>query len=406
MIKKLIFILASSALSAHALPWASAEDQLYKSNKELQSLESQVQAQNFRKGYRASLWLPEVNVKGGYQDENTIEDQYQGYVGFLEGRWMLYAGGADQARYQNQNLEYQILDLSLQRKRKTLKRELAEVYYNLWIQDESLKLWKERQDLLKEQRTMAKRKINAGLSSDVDALEIDLEENVAEAEVEGFKHSKERLLAELQKLLPSTPVENFQVNLNDLPSKPAESTESVEALVQKSSWVQQSRLSTEQSLNVRKESLAAFIPHLELGARYGRITPEYDNPWEGRESQVALLVSWNLFSGGTKWNNWRASKNDTVARETQSQQESLRLYSELTSLRSQLAEKQHLQGLLKKREKASQSYYNLTLSEYRRGIKNSADLASATRGVFDTKQKLIVIETEIAILGFKMDELI
>lgn len=407
MKRLLPFALLGFSISAQALTWQAAEDQLFATNKELQSLQYQVKAQELRKkGSQLNLWLPEVDVKAGYGDDNTVSDQYQGYVGFLEGRWSLYAGGGQSAQARFQSLEKDILDISLERKKKTLRRELAEVFYNLWVQDESLKLWKERQDLLKEQRVMARKKINAGLSSEVDGLEIDLEENVAEAEVEGFKHARERLIADLQKLLPEIKTENLTVAWQDLPQRPTLSPESAENLIQKSSWVRQSQLFSEQAQSLRQEARAGLLPHLELGARYGRLTPQYGNPTDGREHQVSLLLTWNIFSGTKNFYSLRASSSQVLERQSLEQNEGLRVASEIVSLRSQILEKEHLRGLLQKREKAAKSYYNLTLSEYRRGIKNSSDLASATRGVFDTKQKLIVLETEIAVLSYKMDELI
>lgn len=397
------FLLLS--LQAQAMNWQSAETQMYQTNKELQSLEAKVKAQEYKAKSALSNFLPDINAKGGYQDERTVEDNYQGYVGYLQGQWNLFRGGADWALHKNEKLESKILEIELDRKKKTLRRQLAEVYYGLWIQDESLKLWKEKQDLLVQQRGMAKRKIEAGLSSNVDGLEIDLEENMAEAEVEAFKHAKERLQADLLKLIPDAP-SNIAVATTDLPTPPVFSKESAESLTSKSSLVAQSQIVAEQAQKLKTETASGFIPQLVLETSYGRITPEYSNPLAGNESRVALLASWNLFSGGRNFNDYRAAREAVISKSRDSEQESRRVYAEITSVQSRYLEKDHLRGLLKKREKFAKSYYDMTLSEYRRGIKNSADLASATRGLYDTRQKLILIESEINILAFHLDELI
>jgi outer membrane protein len=58
--------------------------------------------------------------------------------------------------------------------------------------------------------------------------------------------------------------------------------------------------------------------------------------------------------------------------------------------------------ILEKRLQTSKKYYDLTLSEYRRGVKNSPDVVAATERWFETQRKQFEIKKELETLQVKL----
>lgn len=55
-----------------------------------------------------------------------------------------------------------------------------------------------------------------------------------------------------------------------------------------------------------------------------------------------------------------------------------------------------------KRLVSAKKYYELTLSEYRRGIKNSPDLVDATERWFESKKKKYEIKKDLEVIRSKL----
>ena len=52
---------------------------------------------------------------------------------------------------------------------------------------------------------------------------------------------------------------------------------------------------------------------------------------------------------------------------------------------------------------SAEKYYDLTLAEYKRGVKNSPDIVGATERYFDSKKKKIEIQKELELVQLQLN---
>lgn len=380
------------------------EKELMSNNLQLQALKASERAQQSLATAARGSFFPSISLNGGYGDENTFTDVHQGYLGSISGTWNLYKGGRDWALQKAASSQAEWAALEREQKARVLQRELREIYYTLLAHKKQLLLLEEKERLLKQQRQMAQKKINAGLTSAVDGLEIDLEENNILSETETLRTDIQRLQADLTRLINSTvdektisAQENFDTRTADI---------NIEKGLQKNPAVLKQKLQEEISLQRLEQNRSAFLPQVNVEASYGRLTPQYGSPWDGNESKLFVVLSWNLFSGASDYYSTKAAFQDAEAqgllkknalREVQTEAENL-----LSSRTNILRRKEFLQQRLR----FASSYYDMTLAEYKRGIKNSADLNVATSSLYESKRKVIELDRDLSIINAKINELI
>lgn len=396
------FLSLSVGASATPLDWSQLQQQLLTQNPELRASQAKRDAQAAQAKSQWSPFLPELSVAGGYGKEETLHDDDEGYVGYLAGSWNLFRGGQDwQVRkIAVKDSEIANLDHSITERR--LIRELGEAYYAALLNSQFVSLDTEKLQFLKNQRAMAQKKINAGLTSNVDAIELDLEESTLSAEIETHKTDLQLALDTIRSLLKS----DTAVELNTQSPFPRMSAEDFAAkdLTKNPKLLKQQLLEENASL-YRLQNQANYLPRVDLDAQYGRIVPQYEDPINGTESRVSVLMTWTFFSGlETHYKSQAASELEN-SQKFEKTSTVLQIETELTNLRNKSRELLQLRQLLEKRQTLTQKYYDLTLSEYRRGIKNSSDLASATSSLFDNKTRLLEVHKELAVLKLKFDEL-
>nr|BFD63260.1 outer membrane channel protein TolC [Bdellovibrio sp. HM001] len=395
-------LISFSAMAETSSGLSQLQKQLTENNHELRASQAKMQAQ---KAQAQSTWgalLPELSASAGYAKEKTLHDSDDGYVGYLNGTWNIFRGGQD---WQNRSIadrEYSMAELDHEITSRRLQRELGEVYYKALLNSQFISFDTEKLQFLKNQRAMAAKKINAGLTSNVDAIELDLEESTLSAEIEAHKTDLQIALDELKTFLNSeTPV---TVSAKDTFPRLSKADFSVTDLSRNPSIMKQN-LQEENARLRRRQSMAEFLPTVDLNAQYGRIIPQYEDPLQGNESRLSLLMTWTFFSGFESWNKTKSAnsleESEALIKSNISQQ----LQTQVQSLRHKASELLQLQQLLERRQALTQKYYDLTLSEYRRGVKNSSDLANATNSLFDNKTRLIEVQKELAVLKLKFDEL-
>lgn len=396
-------LISFSAVAQTSPGLSQLQKQLTENNNELRASHAKMEAQKAQTRSTFGALLPELSATAGYAKEKTLHDNDDGYVGYLNGSWNLFRGGQDWQSRQISQRESTIAELDHEITSRRLHRELGEAYYKALLNSQFISFDTEKLQFLKNQRAMAAKKINAGLTSNVDAIELDLEESTLSAEIETHKTDLRISLDELKTLVNSEAPVTTVFAKESFP-RLSKADFSVTDLSRNPSIMKQSSLEENARLR-RRQSIAEFLPTVDLNAQYGRIIPQYDDPLQGHESRVSLLMTWTFFSGFESWNKSKSAnsleRSEAFAKSNLAQQ----LQTQVQSLGNKASELLQLQQLLEKRQALTQKYYDLTLSEYRRGVKNSSDLANATNSLFDNKTRLIEVQKELAILKLKFDEL-
>ncbi|ASD63526.1 TolC family protein [Bdellovibrio bacteriovorus] len=390
------------SLTTNAQNLTSLQQQLVSNNPELRASAARQQASQSQAKSQWSPFLPEISASAGYGKESTLHDKDDGYVGYLSGRWNLYRGGQDWKAKSVATQESRIADFDFEITSRRLHRELGEAYYEALLNTHFIAVDSEKLQFLHNQRAMAQKKINAGLTSNVDAIELDLEESTLSAEIETHKTDLQVSKDVIKTLINSS--EPVQLTTKETFPRISEADFAKSDLAGNPTLQKQEALEQSSQLR-RQQTQGAYLPSIDVNAQYGRLVPQYDDPLEASESRVSVLMTWTLFSGLDTRFKSAAAKEIEKAQGLEKTSTRLQLDTQVSSLRNKARELLQLRTLLEKRQTLTQKYYDLTLSEYRRGVKNSSDLASATNSLFDNRTRLLEVQKELAILKLKFDEL-
>ncbi len=387
-----VFILLLSSVGfAKSLAWPDIEKQILGSNLEIQKSELDLKASEHLSQAALSPLLPELAIVGGIGKKDTVDLPEKGTQTYLRGRWNLFRGFRDVSFRDRLKLEENIGRLKVEASQQRQLIRAKELYNELLGESRVLEILQKEFETNNQQKAMAGKKVSAGLTSSVDNLEFELRESTIQIRIQKVQSEKLRKLNELQTLLnlPNEPGMEVSGEL-DLPARELVPATSPPSLV-----TQKYELDQQISELEKKEVSAEFWPEVNLEAQYGRLTLQENSPVRNDESNVLLSVSLPFFSGFDTYQKSQAQSYRSQALRKEVKLKKLELSQDLAQLKLRFEQAWKLydlnQGSLKKMNK----YYDLTLSEYKRGVKNSPDLVSASERYFEMQLQHFELITEL-----------
>jgi outer membrane protein len=384
---------------------AIAENSLPDNNIEVNSINSKIENLNLEKKINRSLFLPEFSVNGGLGSEKLIDksaDTEKGPYVFLDGKLNLYRGNRDlnlQKKIQNQ--------ITIAKIQKEIKKR------NLNI--ESFKIISEIEQLSKEntlnddelksnklQEAMAKKKLNAGLTTSVDLLDFNLKNEILNNEIENNLLKKEVLEKELINLYGG--IFSYNEIANAISSNTSKVQSSDNVTFGNSPTVILARQQIEIN-TLEKESIKAeYLPTIELDAKWGQITPQEKFLAKQREHQIALNINIPLFSGFSTDRKFQQAVTESTQNKRELRQAEIEIESkkDLDIRKIELSKK--ILTSLERSLAQALKYKELTISEYKRGIKNSPDVISASDKKLAIERKILETKNELANSNYSFNE--
>lgn len=397
----LTVVLLSVSTVVAAQTRSELDSRLISSNQELKSLQQDIAAQESLKKSTYSPFLPSLNAVGGLARTKTDEEDNKGQVGYLQGSANLFAGFKDRANFdiQTQNLELARLNYEIHLR--TAKEELTEVLTSMIGIHQLEKILDEEFKITQTQKQMAARKVNAGLTSQVDNYEFDLRESEIEIQRRNISREHEAAHQKLNALFDQ------EILDKDLDGLSFATTGTMAKDVNLSSFenhpiVRKAKIEEQIAESEKTSASSEFLPKIDLNYSFGRLTPTEDEV-KYNESEVALLVTIPLFSGFDTYHKRKSAVANLAAKEHAKSQVILNIKSQFEQLKSRAKELVELYQIIDKKLLSAEKYYNLTLSEYKRGVKNSPDLVGATERFFDSKKKKIKIQKELELVQVQLN---
>lgn len=365
--------------------------------KEKEAAEAQVRASR-------SAYYPTLDAVAGWEDRRVELEPARGTVGYLRGQLNLFNGLKDQAQVDRARLELQIKEARAEIKKRELKLALREVLSEMHYLHGLQQTLTEEIRTTQNQKQMAARKVSAGLTSSVDQIEFDLrtdeleirKRQIDQSHVEAHQKLYQifgeeirdeetdkvsfRTLAEFEKILKSAKLEsNPRMRI-------AESEASASELE-------------------RTVSRGQFLPKLDVEYAFGRVTPSDEREAGFDESQVGVFLTIPLFAGFRNTSEYRAATALSGARDREKNQVMRDLQSEFEVVREKMKEALSLYQINERKRASSKKYFDMTLAEYRRGIKNSPDLVGATERLFDSERQKFELLKDLEILSARLENL-
>lgn len=404
-----IFVMTSLMMTSSAYALVGVDEfakNLYEKNQEIAALEKVVESKESLRQSADSGFYPTLNVVGGWGKDDTTELAHvqKGYFGYAEGKLNLFRGFKDQSIQNLKELDVKISRLDVELKKRELRVQLSEVASDMIFLHKVQSILDEEYKTIKTQKLMAAKKIAAGLTGQVDDLEFVLREN--EIEIEQKQIDQKHLEAH-QRFIKLFGEDISDADIEKITFSDFENLKQVAGAfkIEKStSFLREQLLEERARLEVR-EIKADYLPTLDFTYNYGRITPSETSSTEFNESKISIQLTVPLFSGLSTYYNSRASTAVVDSVEKIKLQKNTDLQTEFESLKSKAVELSLLFQINEKKLVNSQKYFDLTLIEYKRGIKNSPDLVNATERLFLSKKKKFELLKDLEVTQVKIENL-
>lgn len=380
---------------------AEFESRLIASNQELKSLQQEIESQDSLKKSTYSPFLPSLNAVGGLVRIKTDEDNDKGQVGYLQGSANLFAGFKDRANFNIQTQNVELARLNYEIRLHQTREELTEVLTSMIGIHQLEKILDEEIKITQVQKQMAARKANAGLTSQIDNYEFNLRESEIEIQKRNISREHEVIHQKLNALFNQEMLDKDLENLSFAASGTLTKDVNLTSF-ENHPLVRKAKVEERIAESEKTTAGSEFLPKIDLNYSFGRLTPIED---EGKynESEVALLVTIPLFSGIDTYHKRKSAAAGFAAKEHAKNQAILNIKSQFEQLKSRTKELVELYQIIDKKIIIAEKYYTLTLSEYKRGVKNSPDLVGATERYFDSKKKKIEIQKELELVQVQLN---
>jgi outer membrane protein len=379
---------------------------LYQKNQEILSLEKNVESKEALSRSSTSVYYPTLNAVGGWGQNKTddLATTQKGYFGYAEGKLNLFRGFKDQSISDQKEIDLKISQLDLESKKRELRLELIEVSSDMILLHKFQSILDEEYKITQTQKQMAAKKVAAGLTGPVDNLEFDLREN--EIQIEQKQINQKHLEAHQKFVkLYGEDVSDSVIEKIDFSQFENLVQPSIQFNAENSLDFQKAKLNENRAQLERKEAKSDYLPTLDFTYSVGRITPSEVTPAQFNESKYAVQLTIPLFSGFETYYKSKSAFSNESALEKMKHQKRNDVESEFNVLKTKMTELSSLFQINEKKLSSSQKYFDLTLAEYRRGVKNSPDLVSATERLFSAKKKKYEILKELEISKVKIENL-
>ena len=400
------FILFSS--SANALVGIdSLTVKLFEKSPELSSLKQQMESKEALYSSNRSGFYPSFSAVGGWAENKTddLATIQKGYVGYIEGRYNLFNGFKDQSLLNQGENEYKLMKIEVESKQRELKTVLTEITGDMILLHQFRKILEEEYEVNQLQMRMAARKVSAGLTGSVDNLEFKLRESELQIEKNQIEQLHKDAHLKLIKLFGED-VTDTDLSAIEFSAIDNLSFQNKKLTLENTLEYQKAQLNLSKAEYEKSQSRSDFLPKLDLILNVGRLTPSENTPARFNESKYGITLTIPLFSGFDTYYKIKASNFQVSSAEKRKIQKEKDLTVEFNVLKNRASELIQLYTINESKLTNSNTYFNMTLSEYKRGVKNSPDLVGATERLFSAKKKKYEILKELELLNVKIENLL
>lgn len=381
---------------------ALSDETFLENNQEIFNRKIEIEQLQKEKALNRSVFYPELNIVSGLGSEYSSGDAEteKGGILFLDAKMNLFRGLEDLDALKINDIKMQKAVLEKEIEIKKIKID----YYNMHSENEVLreeiKLIRQELEINKSHENMARKKVDSGLTSNVELLDFQIKQDTLANEIS----VNELKIAENEKSMSAIFGNKF--TLEEINQKIAkENLELKKSKREDNLFIKKLTQDVSISQLEVKKTKSNYLPKIDLEAKIGSITPKSKVFEDKTEHQVALTLTIPLFSGFSTDASYQHAILDKKIKEN-----SLNNYHANYSTMIDTEEKRiELNKLLlnanEKTLKKAEKFQEQTLLEYKRGIKNSPDLISASDRVFELKRKNLELHSDLkkAIYSYNMN---
>lgn len=370
-------------------------DELFRRAKEinvdLTSLKADRDAAEARLSATKSAFSPRVGVETRYESfESNIEKKDGGTTNaYVE--WNLFNGFRDEANEVITSMDLKKAEMALRRAERNYRWKLLSLYSHTQALQKIIDAYKatitENQIFL----TGVKVRKNAGLVSGAELLEFDLYDNKLKLELNEYESEFDLSLSELKTHSGISEFGPFNTELKPKELK-IQSSDLDNLLTSEDSQLQDLIADVSRAQYELDAVSSGYYPQVNLKATHGSqgLRETLKNP----ETTVAVTAKWELFSGMET----SAFRKIALAKLSQAQaklsMEKIHIKSEADQHIRKINNVMGRLSLEDDNRTKTESYLKAVEQEYRRGVKNSADLKNAAEVLLQSNIKIFLLKSD------------
>jgi len=370
---------------------------------ELQEMKNAAGAARLNLYARLGEFSPEIGAEGNWrydQEKEKFKDlSYYGY-----GRLNVFRGFSDFQRWRAASELNRIHEIRAARAQEQLRLKVRKAYLRVLTLQQITNLIQEHFKITEQQLAMARKKINGGLATEADVYDFNIHQT-------SLKSEMELLSAELIEAWQALEVLAGQsLDSSKALARPSDlevvidEQQLMASALGASDIVLDARIAEASTRADKWATLGELMPRADIDAKFGKLFESdfgesHKNSWA-----IVGTVSIPIFDGFRRLNDSRSKDYELDKAITQRARAELEAKNSTRLLFEKVRSLSKRLGLEEEKLKQSAKYYDITLSEYRRGVKNSPDLASASDRLFDAKKE--ALEIRQALESAKADLLI
>ena len=382
-------------------------ESIMENNVEINSINSKIETLNLEKKINKSLFLPELSINTGLGSEKIIDKSNETEKGpylFLDGKINLYRGKRDSITLSKTELQLVITKIEKEIKSRSLNIESFKLVTEINNLIKENQLIDEELKSNKTELAMARKKVDAGLTTSVDLLDFELKNENLSNEQEKNILKKEEIEKELFNFFGGN------IPIQSLVAKYSTNSQLVSTISSSNFDESPSILLANKQIELsdlnKKTYEAEYMPTVDLESKWGQITPgdKFLNS-DKREHQVALNINIPLFTGF----NTSGKIQQAVIEVTNAKRQKMQLDIEnKTKSDIQIKKIDLFKRILASLDRSTiqaKKYRELTIGEYKRGIKNSPDVISASDKLLELQRKTIEAKSDLMIAIYSYNEI-
>lgn len=359
--------------------------------------------------YRAkgsySNFYPSLNAVAGWENRREDIEPAKGSLGYLRGQINIFNGFKDQAGLRKANSELNVKDANLEIKKRDVRLSVTEAVSEMLYLHGLQEIYKEEINLAQSQKQMAAKKISAGLTSSVDQIEFELRQDELQIQKRRIEQTHLEIHQKMFRIFGEDLVDQEFEKIQFKTA--AEIKKILDAVkIENNPYLRKAQGDIQASEFEKVTAKSELIPRLDFEYAFGRITPSEATPLRYDESRLGIFLTIPLFSGFDSYYKVKSANISIAAREKDKAQVALAISSEFEILKEKIRESLDLLEINQRKRTNAKKYFDMTLVEYKRGIKNSPDLVSATERFFEAEKQRYEIQKNLEILSTKLENLI
>ena len=319
-------------------------------------------------------FLPRLGLEGRYENFKSNLEKIDGATANVYIDWNFFNGFKDSVNKKNSKIEFNQAESLLKRSEKNFRSQILVYYSHSQALQKIIETYK---------YTIAKNKMflanvslrkKSGLVSESDYLEFELYDQKLKLELNDYESQFELSIAELKvhsgisefgTLSTVLKPKMLNINFNDIETLLFSETSQLKVL-------QNEIIKSENDLEF---SNSAYYPKLNLRATYGSqgLREAVVNP----ETTVTLYAQWELFSGFETLALRRLALTKISLTKNKLNVEKIHLKSDVDQKLKKISNILERLNLEEANKLKSENYVKAVTNEFRRGVKNSADLKNA-----------------------------